>query len=82
MTGLGKWGLAGVPHRGWACTEMYDAGDDLITCEMCETQEVRYVHIMTHPDYQGGLECGCVCAGNMERDYIAALSTVSTRGTK
>src|SRR5262249_6875738 len=44
----------------------------LITCEMCESQEVRYVHIMTHPNYKGQLEVGCVCAGNMGEGYAVA----------
>jgi hypothetical protein len=38
---------------------------------MCETQEIRYVHTMTHPDYAGELQVGCVCAERMEDDYIA-----------
>jgi hypothetical protein len=39
---------------------------------MCERAEVRYVHVMTHPDFDGELEVGCVCAGRMEEDYKAA----------
>ena len=39
---------------------------------MCETQSIRYVHYMTHPDYSDELEVGCVCAGHMEQDYEAA----------
>ena len=37
-------------------------------CEMCEWQEVRYVHKMEHDDYPGVLEVGCDCAGYMEQD--------------
>lgn len=39
---------------------------------MCEAMSIRYVHVMTHPEHDGQLECGCVCAGNMEQDLIAA----------
>ena len=39
---------------------------------MCEHQKIRYVHFMEHPDYSEGLACGCVCAGKMEEDYVAA----------
>jgi hypothetical protein len=36
---------------------------------MCETQEIRYVHTMKHPDYVSELGVGCVCAEKMEDDY-------------
>jgi len=29
---------------------------------MCETQQIRYVHYMHHPDYAGLLGVGSVCA--------------------
>ncbi len=40
------------------------------TCEMCEVQEIRYVHTMTHPNYAVELNVGCVCAEKMEDDYV------------
>lgn len=71
----GKWSQAGVPHRGWICQGVEDngPGSDFV-CEMCETQEIRFVHAMAHPEYAGGqpLQCGCICAGHMEGDYVAA----------
>jgi hypothetical protein len=69
LTGRGKWSDPGVPHRGWECSGVDDLGEDPVnwqTCEMCESQEIRYVHTMVHIDYPSWLECGCVCAGNME----------------
>jgi hypothetical protein len=52
---------------------MHDRGDDWKVCEMCETADVRFVHVMTHPDYaEGELRVGCVCAGNMEQDLEGA----------
>ena len=71
----GKWSDPGVPHKGWSCVGTNDLGPDEAdwqTCEMCEAMSIRYVHAMTHPDYDGQLECGCVCAGNMEQDLTAA----------
>lgn len=73
--GWGKWGQAGVPHKGWHCIDMDDLGPDRDhwqTCEMCETMEIRYAHVMRHPDYPTQLTCGCVCAGNMEQNLTAA----------
>ena len=71
----GRWGQPGVPHKGWQCVDCYDScvdGEELhMTCEMCETQAIRYVHAMRHKDYPDDLECGCICAEHMEADYEA-----------
>jgi hypothetical protein len=68
---FGKWSQAGVPHTGWACVDMEDLGEPSETCEMCETAEVRYVHVMRNPAW-GDLRVGCVCAARMEQDSKAA----------
>lgn len=67
----GKWSQQGVPHKGWSCIGVEDLERPDATCEMCETQAIRYVHSMTHPDYEGELGVGCVCAEKMEEDYEA-----------
>lgn len=48
---------------------MEDLQEPSAICEMCETQEIRYAHAMTHRDYAGELHVGCVCAEKMEDDY-------------
>jgi hypothetical protein len=68
-TSYGKWSERGVPHKGWVFVAMEDVEDDLVTCEMCETAQVRFVHIMRHEQYQGELRVGCICAERMEEDY-------------
>jgi hypothetical protein len=74
----GKWTMQGVPHRGWTCIDIYDDYDDAdrgetsSICEMCEVTAIRYIHRMQHPDYPDVLDCGCICAGYMEGDYVAA----------
>jgi hypothetical protein len=70
--GRGKWSQAGVPHKGWQCVDIEDLGEPQITCQMCESQTIRYVHHMQHPDYSEALEVGCICAGHMENDLIGA----------
>jgi hypothetical protein len=70
-SGRGKWSQSGVPHRGWTCVDIEDLGEPSVICEMCESQEIRYVHHMEHLDY-GTLATGCVCAGHMEGDLVAA----------
>jgi hypothetical protein len=47
-----------------------DLEEPSLTCEMCESAEVRFVHYMTHPDYPETLGVGCVCAEHMEEDYV------------
>ena len=69
---LGKWSHQGVPHKGWQFRSFEDLGDLVGTCEMCETQSIRYVHYMEHPDYGDVLGVGSVCAGNMGEDYTTA----------
>ena len=67
----GKWNQASVPHKGWTFTSVDDLGGPAAVCEMCETQDIRYVHHMEHPDYPETLGVGCVCAENMESNYEA-----------
>ncbi|MEJ1992154.1 MAG: hypothetical protein P8X50_10730 [Maritimibacter sp.] len=72
MSEFGKWAQRGVPKKGWTCEDVEDLEDDRRVCEMCEHQEIRFVHYMSHPNYQGSLACGCDCAGRMEDDYVKA----------
>ena len=69
---MSKWGQPDVPQTGWSCVGIEDLGKLGQTCEMCERQEIRYVHSMWHPEYPDTLECGCVRAGHMEQDLAAA----------
>jgi hypothetical protein len=68
----GKWAQAGVPHKGWVCEDIEDAGAPDFTCQMCEVISIRFIHLMSHADYPDQLRCGCVCAGHMEEDLAAA----------
>jgi len=71
----GKWSRKDVPHKGWTCVDQFDAkedGGDMITCEMCETMEVRFVHVMENERYPEQLHCGCICAAHMSGELKAA----------
>ena len=73
----GKWGEAGVPHKGWSCIGDYDTfeelgEDEFVTCGMCESAQVRFVHIMRNERYPDDLLCGCICAGHMAEDLATA----------
>ena len=72
---FGKWSQPGVPHRDWRCVGEFDAIDahgELLTCEMCEKQSIRFVHVMAHPWHGEHLNCGCVCASHMSGDSKSA----------
>jgi hypothetical protein len=73
-------------HKGWECVDFEDLGDLTGTCDMCETQAIRYVHYMQHPNYTGLVGAGCICAEKMSGDYegpkrreAAAKSAVTRR---
>jgi hypothetical protein len=70
---FGKWRERGVPHKGWQCIDVYelDRGEEQ-TCEMCETASIHTVHVMRHPNYEGELEVGKICAGHMQQDLARA----------
>lgn len=70
--GRGKWSQAGVPKKGWVCVDIEDLGEPSAVCEMCESSTIRFVHYMENDRYDDALRCGCVCAGNMENDLVAA----------
>lgn len=65
----GKWSIPEVPHKGWTCTSVEDLSAPDKVFEMCETQDIRYVHHMEYPDYSESLAVGCVCAEHVENDY-------------
>jgi hypothetical protein len=70
--GLGKWSSLEVPRQGWICISTEDLGEPQLICEMCEKEEIRYVHHMEHPKNPEVLKVGCICAGYMEESTIAA----------
>lgn len=68
MTGL--YSEPGFPHKGWEESDCEDLGEgNYETCQACEKQEIRFVHILDHPDYPESIRVGCVCAENLTEDY-------------
>ena len=77
--GRGKWGQPNVPHKGWQCVGQYDSfeelgEDEFLICGMCESTQIRFVHIMSNERFPEQLLCGCVCAGHMQEDLTAAVA--------
>lgn len=81
----GLWATPGVPHKGWTCVDVEDLGSPTMFCEMCQSQEIRYAHYLSHPNYPNTVTAGCVCAERMEDDYVGpkerqkALVNISKR---
>jgi len=72
---LKSWG---APLDGWYCVDVLDIADEdgevvsFATCELCNCNKVRYIHVMRNDDYFEDVEVGCICAGIMEGDILAA----------
>ncbi|MDD5129825.1 MAG: hypothetical protein PHS66_02070 [Candidatus Omnitrophica bacterium] len=75
---MGRWERKDVPHKGWICVDYYDlhANGEVgyATCEMCNNERIRYIHIMRHESYAKELKVGCICAEKMADDYVGPKS--------
>ena len=77
-----KWYRTDVPHKGWTLVRVEDVMEGMDgcdeslyeTCEMCGKEEIRYVHVLTHPEYEGQIRVGCVCAEKMTDDYVTPIN--------
>lgn len=61
-----------APLENWRCVELIDGEDADFVCELCGYESVRYIHVMEHDAYFEKLYVGCICAGVMEGDVLAA----------
>lgn len=69
----GLWREKDVPHKGWDHEGVEDLGHgETQTCEMCQVQKIRFVHRVSHDDYDGPLYVGVECAGALTEDYNGA----------
>ena len=64
-----RWNKKGIPHRGWKFEYIEYYEDDYEQCEMCDKEGVRFIHILSHPEY-GEIRVGCDCACKMLNDYV------------
>lgn len=56
------WSRPGFPHRDWTWLTVRELADRDHTCDACDYQKVRFVHILSHADWPQYIEIGCVCA--------------------
>lgn len=76
----GLYSQPGFRHKGWIGVDVEDREEPNEICQACQRQQVRYVHILHHPDESeannfGRLEAGCVCAGFLTEDYTGAAES-------
>lgn len=72
-----RWDRVGLPHKGWRYVGIEDLGEEVMEgedipyekCEMCGNENIRYVHILSHPEYKEEIRVGCVCASKMTENY-------------
>lgn len=63
----GRWIDVTTPKRGWTCVDILDNGTgELVRCDMCQREDIRWKHVMRHGGFAEDLEVGCICAGYME----------------
>lgn len=67
-----------IPHDGWEHIVVEDLGENIPpdepipyeSCEICGNEQIRYVHILRHPDYEGEIRVGRICASRMIGDNV------------
>lgn len=64
-----RWDRKGVPHKGWIFEYIEDNEGNYEQCEMCGKEGIRFVHVLSHPEY-GEIRVGCECASKMLDDYV------------
>jgi hypothetical protein len=74
---MGLRSAPGVPHKGWTLVDVIDARDDegidfdeYESCEYCDHESIRFVHVLSHPEYAGPMRVGCVCSCHLTQDYV------------
>lgn len=74
---LQEWGApspAGIViiFTMWQMKRQIPITSTWFTCELCDCSQVRFVHVMRHDEYFETVSVGCICAGIMEGDILAA----------
>ena len=67
----------GVPHKGWSLEQVIDLHEDeglsygeYEDCQFCDHEQIRFVHLLNHPDYSQAIRVGCMCACRLTNDYV------------
>lgn len=77
--GVSRWNHPGIPHKGWACTDMDDLEEPIGICGMCGNHGLRYMFEMHHPTYEETLFVGSTCTVKMVDEYIGTASELNRK---
>ena len=61
--------LGSLPRCGWDLISVEDRGEPDFECEACGYTEVRYVHVLMHPENDDTISVGSVCCERLTQDY-------------
>jgi hypothetical protein len=64
-----RWDVPTLPHKGWVLDGISDLGEPEATCDMCGTEDIRYLHHLSHPTVNAQVSVGRVCAEHLTNDY-------------
>lgn len=57
-----------IPQTGWIDERVEDMKNREIPCQHCGKESVRFVHVLTNPNYKEEYRVGCVCAEKLTGD--------------
>jgi hypothetical protein len=73
---MGLWSEPGFPHKGWESETVIDLRQDegcdlesYDTCQACDHERIRFVHILKNSGFPASIRVGCVCAEKLTEDY-------------
>lgn len=67
----------GVPHKGWQLDDVIDLLLDerrkpgnYDDCQFCGQEQIRFVHLLSHPQYTDVIRVGRVCSERLTDDCV------------
>jgi hypothetical protein len=69
----------GFPHRGWRHLDCVDRQTADNLCQYCGKRHVRYVHVLSNPDWPQTIDTGCVCAADLGLEEEASKAERDVR---
>lgn len=71
---MNQWNKPDIPLRGWKCDKVYYAQeenpDKYEVCDLCGNDQVKYVFVLSHPDYPETLKVDAPCVERLLDNYV------------
>lgn len=76
----GKWDDVTFPQEGWTYAAPKDCGEyGSSICEVCESERIRYAHLVIHPKFADGLWAGLECASRLCPEQAVAVRATDAK---